>query len=137
MASSPVDVGLGATLTFGTSAFSAQITSMDIDGIEREVIETTHLGSTNVGAGKVGGKTYILSTLADTPMLNVEGHFNPDTTPPVDDAEELITVTFASGATWVGSGGMSSYKPGGIAVDSKMTFSATVKFTNVVTITGG
>lgn len=136
MSSASVDVGNGASLTFGSSAFSAEITSMEIADISRDPIETTHLGSTNVGAGKVGGKEYILPTLADTPMLNIEGHFNPDTVPPVDDDIELITITFASGATWAGSGGMTSYNPGGIAVDSKMTFSASVKFTGPVTITG-
>lgn len=133
MASSAVDVGTGATITFGTSGFTAQITDISIDGIERESIDTTHLGTT--ASGGVGSKTYIPADLSDAGEVSIEGHFNPDTDPPIEEPAEIITITFDEGATWVGTGFMTAFNFD-VPLEDKMTFSATIKFSGEVAITG-
>jgi len=134
MASSPVDLGTGASISFGTSSFASQLTDISFSGMARESIETTHLGTAVAGTGKIGSKTFLPGVLVDPGEMSIEGHFNPDTVPPIEASAETITITFAEGATWAGSGFMTSYEPG-VPLEDKMTFSATIKWTGNITVT--
>ena len=59
------DIGTGATITFGTNAFAAQVISAKPTGIEREAFKTSHLGTT-------GGHTYIPGDLYEPGGLEME-----------------------------------------------------------------
>ena len=128
-----VDVGTGSTLTFGTSAFEADILLEDFDfsGFDRPVIDITHMGST-------GSREYMLGDLYDTPTLNATVQWNPDEEAPSTAAAETITATFpipagkASGATMAGSGAVVSWGAT-IPVEDKMTASLTIRYLNDIT----
>ena len=94
----PVDIGTGTSILFGTSGFAAELTSVSMDGISREIVETSHLGTPIAGAGKLGSKTFIAGDLSDPGTLSIEGHFDADIIPPLEAAAELITITFPLGA---------------------------------------
>lgn len=135
MPSPSVDLGTGATITFGTSAFTAEITSLTPYAAERESIDTTHLGTSAAPAGEIGAKTYIPADLTEAGSLSITGHFNPDTVPPLEAAAETITITFASGATADFTGFMTSYQPSEVAVNTKMEFTAEIKISGSIDIT--
>ena len=126
-ASEPVDIGTGTTVTFASSAFTAEITRVGFGGITREAVDVTHMESEDA-------REYDPADLVDSGELNIEGHFNPDTDPPVDEAAETVTVTWPSGATWAGTGFLTNYEADAV-VEEKMTFSATVKWTGKITVT--
>lgn len=136
----PVDLGTGITITFGTSGFAAEITSVSMDDISREVIDTSHLGTTPAGAGEIGSRTFLAGKLSNPGMLNIEGHHDADLTPPIEAAAEVITITFPLGtgettaSKWVFNGQMTSY---GFSapLEDKITFSASVKAVGPITIT--
>jgi len=90
------DLGTGATVVFGTSAFTMNLTNISHDEISREAIETTHLGTTAT-AGKIGSKTFIPGDLADGGKVTLEGHFDADNLPPVEGAVETVTITMPKG----------------------------------------
>lgn len=125
------DIGTGATILFATSSFSAEIESIGHSGISREAVESTHLGTTNA-------KTFIAPDLYDPGELSLEMNFDPDTFPPIDQPAEVITVTFptpiggASGASWAASGFMTEFEYTA-PLEEKMTATATVKFSGVIT----
>lgn len=129
----PVDNGTGASVTFGTSGFTANITAINGDSIERPSIDTTHLGTTTA-------RTFIPGDLVDQGNLTLEIQFDPDTTPPIKTATETITVTFplSSGGTtaadWEFSGFGTSFEYG-VPLEELMTGSLTVKVTGDITIT--
>ncbi len=136
----PVDIGTGTSILFGTSGFAAELTSVSMDGISREIVETSHLGTPIAGAGKLGSKTFIAGDLSDPGTLSIEGHFDADIIPPLEAAAELITITFPLGAgesvasTWVFQGQMINYNPT-IPLEDKMTFTADVKAVGEITVT--
>ena len=125
-ASPAVDVATGITIVFGTSGFSAQITDVTPPGVERESIETSHQGTVNA-------KTFTPADLHDPGGLDFEGNFNPDTYPPINEAEEEVVITFPAGATWTFQGFMTNYQPAA-PLNEKMTFSATIKATGEIDI---
>lgn len=126
-----VDNGQGASITFGTSGFTANIESISHDGLERESIPTTHLGTTTA-------RTFIPGDLYDPGELTLDVQFNPDDWPPIDQAAETITVTFPLGsgastpATWAASGFATGFNYG-IQVESLMTGQLTCKFSGAIT----
>jgi hypothetical protein len=140
MPGSPVDVGYGTTVVFGTSAFSAELLSVDWGGISREAIDVTHMGSGAPGAGVFGNMEFIPNDISDPGELTMEIHFNPDTLPPIDAVAETVTVTFplfagdTTPADWEGSGFVTSYEPT-VPHDDKMTATMTVKFSGNITRT--
>lgn len=92
------DTGHGATLTFGTSAYAFNWTSIDSGEKSRPPIETTHLGTT-------GERTFMPGDLDDAGELTVP--FQWDNT--LDEittttTAETITVTYPGGATLAGTG---------------------------------
>lgn len=140
MPGTTVDVGTGIAITY-SSSFFAQITNVSWSGMSREAIETTHMGTAAAAGGRFCNKTYILADTSSAGTLTVDGHFNPETAPPIDSAFENVTVTWplASGdsnaGTWACSGAMTDFSVSA-ALDDKMTFSATLQFSGNVTKTG-
>ena len=134
MASPSVQVADGATITFGTSGFSAQVTGFSWGGVTREAIDTTHLGTAAPTAGNIGNKTSIPSTMVDPGELSLDIHINPDAFPPLHGDPETITVTWNSGATWVCSGYATGFDIDA-QLENKVTGTLTIKMTGEVTPT--
>ena len=127
MPSPDVDVGTGITIVFGTTAFSAEIVDIGGPSLSRESIDKTHQGT-------LKARTFMPSDLYDPGELTFDIHFNPDTDPEIDEPEEVVTVTWPSGATWAADGFITGYEPA-TPLEDKMTGSITVKFSGEITIT--
>lgn len=129
----PVDNGQGATVTFGTSGFTANITEISWGSIERTSIQTTHLGTTTA-------HTFIPGDLMDSGEITLEIQFDPDNFPPIKQAAETITVTFplSSGGTtaadWEATGFATSFEAG-VPMEELMTGSLTIKVSGDITTT--
>ena len=127
----PVDIGTGASVVFGTSSFTANFTSLSIDGITRISIPTSHLGTTTA-------HTFVPGDLIDAGEFSMEFQWDPDDYPPIEGAIETITISFplSSGgstkATFAFSGFMTNFS-GAIPLEDLMTGSATVKITGDIT----
>ena len=126
-ASSSVDLGTGATITFGTSGFTANIENIELPEQVREAVNTSHLGTS-------GRHTKIPSDLVDSGSMKMTFQFNPDTDPPIDQAAETVTITFPEGATWAFSGFMTNYG-GSVPLEGKMMGTATVEITGDISQT--
>jgi hypothetical protein len=88
MASYPlVHEGTGATITYGSSGFTAEVVSIKRSPRKFEKLDTTYLGTT-------GQKTYLRSLLADPGELDLEVHYNPDIRYPETTTSETFTITF-------------------------------------------
>ncbi len=85
------DIGTGATITFATSAFAANIMSINGGPVTRESIDTSHLGST-------AARSFIPGDLHDPGEIELEFQFDtedPNTNPPpYDQAAETVTIKF-------------------------------------------
>jgi len=81
------DVGTATTIVFGTSAFTAEVKSLNGTDVTREDIDVTHMGSTTY-------MEFQPSDLADGGSIEMEIHFDPDAIPPISGAAETITITF-------------------------------------------
>lgn len=123
------DQGYGITITFQTGFF-AEVLSVTLNGISRTAIPTTHSTTTS------GWMTFLMSDLKDGGTIEVEFQFDPDETPPIDQAAESVTVTFpvppgqSNGGTMVATAGMTDMSIS-VPVDDKMTASATLKISGV------
>lgn len=126
MASPACDILTGSTITFSTGFF-AQIVSASWSGQSRPAIPTSHCGTATKA-------TFIPGGICDPGSLEVELHFNPDTTPPTEAVAETLTFTFAGGATWAATGFMTDFAWRG-ELDGKMIATATIKFSGDITIT--
>lgn len=128
-----IDNSQGASITFGTSGFTAAFTGISHDGIERGSIPTTHLGTTVA-------HTYIPSDLFDPGELTMDLQFDPDDFPPIDQPAETITVTFPLGsgasvaAKWAASGFATAFNYA-LQVEQLMTGQLKVKFSGDITDT--
>lgn len=83
------DIGTGSTLTFGTSAITVKITSLEWSGLgERETHDLSHMGT-------VGFREMVLGRLGGNGSLTVEGVHtkNDGGNWPLQGAAEVITVT--------------------------------------------
>ena len=83
----PADVGTAITIAFGTSAFAAEVKSLNGSDVTREDVDVTHMGSTNY-------MEFQPAELADAGSIEMEIHFDPDAQPPILDVPETITITF-------------------------------------------
>jgi hypothetical protein len=97
MAGSAVD-GTGVTVTFGTSAFSAQLLDVDWSGRTRDALKSSHMGTT-------GTHTYIPADLKEGGELSMTYHFNcTDATETLlGAAAETVTVAWNTGVSWAAS----------------------------------
>jgi hypothetical protein len=114
------DVGMGTTIAFATSSFTATITNVDGGDITRNVIDKTHLGTT-------GSREKMPGDLVDEGDVTFQFQFDPDVQPPISGVVESITITFpipsgkSTGATLIGTGFISSWSWGGVdAEDSSL-----------------
>lgn len=127
------DSGFGVAITF-SSSFCAAITNVKWSGMSRKAIDTTN------SATSAGAATFIPSDIEDYGELQVELLFNPNDTPPVASAAETVTVTFpvpsgsTNGATWAATGFLTNFECD-VPIDDRMTATATIKFSGVVTFT--
>ena len=130
--------GNSTAIVFGTSAFSANVISLDGPNISRESIETSHLGT-------VDNMTFLQASLSDAGEISLEIEFDPDLTPPIGTTTtpvgtETITVTWplpsgqSTAATWAFSGFATSYS-GGASNGERMTGTLALKITGDITIT--
>jgi len=85
-----IDQGNGATFTFATSAFTANITEMSADGETREDIDTSHLGTTLY-------RTFVPGDLSDGGTYTLTIQFDPEDLAdiPRKGANETMTLTYA------------------------------------------
>lgn len=125
----------GATITF-QSGFFGEITAIALSGYARGATETTHSTSTS------GWKTFQPSDLKDAGELEVTIRFDPDDTPPIDQAAETVTLTFpvpsglTNGATLAATGFMTNFNANLDTIgDDAMEASATIKYSGVPTWT--
>jgi hypothetical protein len=122
------DHGLGTTVTFATSAFSANIISVDVSQ-SRGATETTHMGTT-------GDKSFIPFDLVDNETMVMEIQYDGSLAPPIDQAVETITIDWAGvgvGHKTAFSGFAISFSASG-PIEDLMTGSLTVQRTGAVTI---
>lgn len=130
-----VDVGTGATMTFGTSSYAVEITGINLSGVSRAVIDTTHLGTT-------GARTKRPGDLYEPGTIQCEIHWDPDEQPPITGAEETVTLTFpieagnSSGASLAATGFISEFSAA-VPLEDKMTGSYTVQLADDHTWTDG
>ena len=120
--------GHGTTITFGTSAFTANLIDVSGPAIERAEIGATHMGSTDA-------MEFIPSALYDPGGVDVTFEHDPALTPPVQSqtATETITINWAgSASTYIFSGWMSNYTPTAVSGD-RMTATATIRATGTIT----
>ena len=123
------DIGTGATVTFGTNAWAAQIISAKPSGIVRESFKTSHLGTT-------GGHTYIPGDLYEPGELEMEVLYNPTVRPTFTATAETITVVYPNGtgtASLAASGFVTKFMPGDVTLEGLQMASATVKFSGSIT----
>lgn len=140
MPGTTVDVGTGTTLTFGTSAYSAELLSIDWGGIERPAINVDHMGVAAAGAGEMANGLMIPGDITSPGEITATVHFNPENEPPVDAVAETITVTFplAAGdstpASFACSGFVSAVSIG-VPLEEKMTLDLTITLSGNITLT--
>lgn len=123
-------IATGATVTFGTSAFTANITDFAWSGVSRPSVNADHLGST---AG-----TFLPGGVVDPGELTLEIHSEGgDNLPPTDAAAETITLEFADGSSLAASGFITNWDPASGSTDELVTGSITIKFTGAITADDG
>lgn len=128
MSPSPgVDIGTGITIVFADSGFDAEI--LDVGGPEssRESVDISHQGT-------VGGRRFTPADLIDNGEATFDCHFNPDTSFPIEDDPEVITITWPAGAIWAFNGFMTNHGPSA-PLEDKMVAAITVKVDGDITIT--
>lgn len=138
MASPAAGVTTGLAITFA-SGFFAQITDFSHSGVKRKAQSTAHMGLAAAGAGTYGNEPFIPGKIIDPGGLDIEGHYNPDTLPPIGSAAETVTVSVPGStvpATLAGSAFMTDFDVKG-PLDEVMKFTAKLKFSGAITRTAG
>jgi len=104
MANAAVDVGTGATLTFGTTSLAMNWTAINIGEKSIDIIPTEHLGTTGV-------KTVMGGDLVNQTALVIDFQWDSEAGPNPSTTAEQLTVTFpqhtantTSAATYIGTG---------------------------------
>ena len=120
------DVGTGITISFATSGFSAELTDIQSPEAQRGALETTHQGTTVAC-------TFTPQDLVDWGSLEITGHGDPATDPPIDEPAETLTITWPDGDIWSFDGFMTNYRLSA-PLNDLMSFSATVKVSGDVTV---
>ncbi len=123
------DLGTGTTITFGTTAYSANLLSIDGPGITRESVPTSHMGTTTA-------HTFIPADLYDGGSFDITFEFNGSDNPPFSSALEAITVDWGgagAGKRWKFDAFMTDFSPAA-AIDERMESSATMKVTGAVSV---
>ncbi|HEX6962105.1 MAG TPA: hypothetical protein VF175_09580 [Lacipirellula sp.] len=123
----------GTSVTFQTG-YLAYITSVNFSGRSRDPLDTTNMASTS------GWETMIPSQIKKAGQLKCAIIWDPDKTPPIDQAAETVTVTFpiptgkTNPATFQCSGFMTEFDATG-EVNGLYTANVTLQFSGVPTYT--
>ena len=123
--------GKGTTVTFGTSAWSADL--LEVSGPEqsREAIDTTHLGSSD------DNKSYIPDDFAEPGTIEITAIYDVDDgLPPINGAAETITITEPDGTTIAASGFVTA-SGRSRRLGERMQTTLTVQLTGDHTVTPG
>lgn len=129
------DTGLGATISFGTSGFTASFEEIGSTTFDRPAIETTHLGTTNQ-------KTYMVGDLYEPGQFDAIFQWDQSfsTFPPINAAAETITISYplksgeSVNATLAGSGFLIASEGPAARVGEKMMGRVTVKWDGVTEV---
>ena len=137
--------GHGATISFGTSGFTSQFTSIGSGSSAREAVETTHLGTERDTANNnVSYKTFQPSGFIDNGEKELEFYYDPAAgTRMITKAVETITMTYpikpgeTSGGAEVFEGFATNYtRPTMVSADL-MTATCTIKVSGIITYSAG
>lgn len=135
----------GTIIAFDSNFF-AEVDGIDWDGIERAALDTTHLRTALNSVSSVdteaAARTFLPSDIMDFGSMRISLFHDSDDRPPIDKAEETMTLTAAIqrsqtvGATLTGTAFMTGY---GVAykLGEKTMANATVKWSGPVTFTAG
>ncbi len=118
-------VGTGISIAF-SNGFFAEILNVADQGMERVSIDATHMGSTEMA--------FMPGLLINWGQLECEIAFDPDTTPPLTGAPEVVTITYPNGTTWARAGFMTGFQYQA-PLEERMTATASIKFTGNLTKT--
>lgn len=122
------DTGNGATITFGTTSFTAQFTMIGGTTQTRPMLNISHLGTTTK-------ELFMVGDLYDPGEFEAEFWFNPNDQPPISNAIETVTITFpvpsgsSNGATLAGTAACSGWTSGQCRNNEVMSARATIKWT--------
>lgn len=132
--------GIGADVTFGTSAITTNFLDISLDGISVEDIDTSDQSTTDT-------KTYIASTLKEggtvTIKLNTNGYDLLDLHDAVGVMQTVtvrppkVVSTDTTRPSWAFSGYIKSYSAVVGAIGSLQTQNVVVKVAGTVTTTNG
>ena len=133
------DLGTGATIAFATSAWEAQIDMESIQPPEasRAVVQTTKLNATQPSTTQLFGHTFLPGKLGMPGAITLKVHCSNVAAkrPPLTQSAETITITWADGAVWSGSGFAFKWAPGPIEIDGLVTGMLSIQPTGLWTIT--
>lgn len=122
------DTGNGASITFGTTAFTGKFTQLDPGEKTLGDIEDTHLGTT-------GNKTYRPEDLVEPGELTGMVQFSSDTALPALGTVETVTLTFpipaglTTAATYAGTAYIKRFKVPTLENNTLQMAEITVKWT--------
>ena len=136
---SVTDICSGATFKYLTgtdtpvvTVWAAEVLGASWGGISRPAIDTTHSLTAN------NARTFIPGDLYDPGELTLDLHLDQDGTPPMTDASGSVRMEIPNpGSTnvtgWDAAGYLTSFNWTG-PLEDKMTATATVKFSDEITI---
>ena len=135
-----VDVGHGTTVTFATTGFTAELTSLRLVGMARTVLDASHMSVTAASVTQFGNRPYLPGRLVNAGQLVIGLHFNPQTNPPIGAPPEVLTITWpippgdTFARTWTATGFVASM---GVtdSLDEIMVGEATVQLNSTITNT--
>ena len=142
MAALTVDESHGCTLVLGTSGYAPELVSLNWSGIITDHYETTHLATPEPTGGStdIGGRTHRGRKLADPGTVEAVYHMNPDDDPPVNGAQEPITLTWPLGggstpASWAVTGSVEDFSIEVPESGGKMMCTCRWKLSGLITFT--
>lgn len=120
-------VGTATTVVFATSAFAANIMSVDGSGIEeRPSIKTSHMGTTDAD-------TFIPGDLVDGGEYTLEIQWTGEDDPPTGGVAELITINWAGTLTSSSFSGFMTSCSESIPLEEMMTATCVLKVAGAIT----
>lgn len=139
--------GIGTTITFATSSFTALVRNYNDLGVDRAILDTTHMGSSVAASTFNGNASGVFREKAPGKLFGVKDMsidilFDPDTVPPVDENPEVITLQFlpdtgqSTGASFSFSGFISEISAA-VPYDDLCTATITLAATGEPTWTAG
>jgi hypothetical protein len=120
----PIDLGTGASITFGTGGWTLSVRGMSDVGMEVASVDTTHLTTTDA-------MTYIAGRLKEGGTVSLDVLHDNDNRPVVANANETVTITFANGAVATFQGHVQSYKIG-VPLEQMLTATCVIKVSGLV-----